>query len=178
MAVSLEISPHKRLFPGHLAATYLSLWLPLALSIRCPFRQRISQSLVRTCLNLFICVPQQASREWCKRVTSYRILSAYHHILHSAFQDLKLARSLWLVSYFWGEIKFIHIDFPVYMWELINMDCFLLSSTWMEAWFRIYVVQKFGCFHWKHFFFGKKIFSFWFFCQFFSSGLLITQLFS
>ena len=28
MAVSLEISPHKRLFPGHLAATYLSLIAP------------------------------------------------------------------------------------------------------------------------------------------------------
>jgi len=28
MAVSLGISPHKRLFPGHLAATYLSLIAP------------------------------------------------------------------------------------------------------------------------------------------------------
>ena len=28
MAVSLEISPHKGLFPGHLAATYLSLVAP------------------------------------------------------------------------------------------------------------------------------------------------------
>ena len=71
VAVSLEISPHKRLFPGHLAATYLSLSFPLALSICCPFRQRISQSLIRTCLNLFICVPQQALRQWRKRMTSY-----------------------------------------------------------------------------------------------------------
>ena len=28
MAVSLEISPHKRLFPGHLDDTYLSLVAP------------------------------------------------------------------------------------------------------------------------------------------------------
>ena len=28
MAVSLEISPHKRLFPGHLDDTYLSLIAP------------------------------------------------------------------------------------------------------------------------------------------------------
>ena len=45
-AVSLEISPHKTLFPGHLADTYLS--------VSCyPSRQRISQSLVRTCLIMF-----------------------------------------------------------------------------------------------------------------------------
>ena len=29
MAVSLEISPHRRLFLGHLAATYLSLIAPV-----------------------------------------------------------------------------------------------------------------------------------------------------
>lgn len=79
-----------------------------------------------------------------------------------------LLLSLRLVSYFWGEIKIIHIYFPVYMWELINVVFFFfLSSSWMEAWFRIYVAQNLSCFCWKHFFFEKKIFSSWFFCQFF-----------
>lgn len=77
-----------------------------------------------------------------------------------------LLLSLRLVSYFWGEIKIIHIYFPVYMWELINVVFFFfyLPLEWKPdleyMWRRI-------CFCWKHFFFEKKIFSSWFFCQFF-----------
>ena len=68
MAVSLEISPHKRLFPGHLAATYLSLFAPCLvhlLSLQTKDFPILGQDLLEL-------VPQQALRQGCKRMTSYK----------------------------------------------------------------------------------------------------------
>ena len=70
MTVSLEISPHKRLFPGHLVATYLSLVAPglvHLLSLQTKDFLILGQDL----LELVHLVPQQALRQWCKRMTSY-----------------------------------------------------------------------------------------------------------
>ena len=67
MAVSLEISPHKRLFLGHLAATYLSLVAPglvHLLSLETKDFPILGQDLLEL-------VPQQALRQWHKRMTSY-----------------------------------------------------------------------------------------------------------
>ena len=73
MAVSLEISPHKRLFPGHLVATYLSLVAPglvHLLSLQTKNFPILGQDL----LEIVHLVPQQALRQWRKRVTSYNSL--------------------------------------------------------------------------------------------------------
>ena len=84
MAVSLEISPHKRLFPGHLAATYLSLVAPglvhlcsledfTILSQDLPINVLQTEDFSTFAQDLPGLVPQQTLSQSYKRIVSYTI---------------------------------------------------------------------------------------------------------